>query len=339
VAVELPPLVEKLLSEALEGKMRAMGRLLTLIEKPGPVAARLVEKLASMARGVQVVGFTGIPGAGKSTLVSRVIGELRRRGYKVAVVAIDPTSPLSQGALMGDRLRMQEHSTDPGVFIRSISTRGLRGGLSLAALALIEAFDALGYDKILIETVGVGQAEVDIMYAAHTIVVVTMPGAGDDIQALKAGVMEIGDIYVVNKSDKPEATKTYEYVNFALEKGEIGRAGGWTPRLLRTSAVMGQGIRDLVDAIEEHWRYVESSGLRWERVYSRRILLMRLIAERLLAESLEEAAARRRDRLLEAARAARGFLEEAVRLAGESCREVSSILGESKADEGDEEGG
>jgi len=337
VALELPRVVEDLLEKAVRGNMRAMGRLLSLLERPGVVSARLVERLASMARGVQVVGFTGIPGAGKSTLVSRVIGELRRRGYKVAVVAIDPTSPLSQGALMGDRLRMQEHSTDPGVFIRSISTRGLRGGLSLAALALIEAFDALGYDKILIETVGVGQAEVDIMHAAHTIVVVTMPGAGDDIQALKAGVMEIGDIYVVNKSDKPEATKTYEYVSFALEKGDIGRGGAWTPRLLRTSAVMGQGIRELVDSIEEHWSYIESSGLRWERVYSRRILLMRLIAERLLAEALEEAASRERDRILEAARAARGFLEEALRLARISCGEVAGPTGGDS--EGDEGGG
>ncbi|MEB2836368.1 MAG: methylmalonyl Co-A mutase-associated GTPase MeaB [Desulfurococcales archaeon] len=326
MAVELPEAAESLLENALKGNMRAMGRLLSLLEKPGALSARLVERLASMARGVQVVGFTGIPGAGKSTLVSRVIGELRRRGYKVAVVAIDPTSPLSQGALMGDRLRMQEHSTDPGVFIRSISTRGLRGGLSLAALALIEAFDALGYDKILIETVGVGQAEVDIMHAAHTIVVVTMPGAGDDIQALKAGVMEIGDIYVVNKSDKPEASRTYEYVSFALEKGDIGRSGAaWVPRLLRTSAVMGQGIRELVDAIEEHWSYVESAGLRWERVYSRRALLMRLIAERLLAESLEDAASRERERILEAARAARGFLEEALHLAGKACGEVSKL--------------
>ncbi|MEB3851488.1 MAG: methylmalonyl Co-A mutase-associated GTPase MeaB [Desulfurococcales archaeon] len=324
----LPGVVEDLLRRALEGQPRALGRLLSLLERPGPLSARLLERLTPRARGSQVVGFTGIPGAGKSTLVSRVIGELRRRGYRVAVVAIDPTSPLSQGALMGDRLRMQEHSTDPGVFIRSISTRGLRGGLSLAALTLVEAFDALGYDKIIIETVGVGQAEVDIMHAAHTIVVVTMPGAGDDIQALKAGVMEIGDIYVVNKSDKPEATKTYEYMSFALEKGDIGRQGGWAPRLVRTSAVMGQGVRELVDAIEEHWEYVNRAGLRWERVYSRRSLLVRLTAERLLAESLEEIAGARRGELLEVARRGSGFLEEALRLAGEACGEVRGLLGE-----------
>ncbi len=325
----LPRVAEELLERALQGQQRALGKLLTLLERPGPVSARLLERLTPLARGSQVVGFTGIPGAGKSTLVSRVIGELRRRGYRVAVVAIDPTSPLSQGALMGDRLRMQEHSTDPGVFIRSISTRGLRGGLSLAALTLIEAFDALGYDKILVETVGVGQAEVDIMHAAHTIVVVTMPGAGDDIQALKAGVMEIGDVYVVNKSDKPEATKTYEYISFALEKGDIGRQEGWTPRLVRTSAVMGQGVKELVDVIEDHWSYVERAGLRWEKVYSRRALLMRLMAERLLAESLEEIAGSKREELLQAAREGRGFLERALDLASEACEVVKSIaLGE-----------
>ena len=321
----LPRVAEELLERALQGQQRALGKLLTLLERPGPVSARLLERLTPLARGSQVVGFTGIPGAGKSTLVSRVIGELRRRGYRVAVVAIDPTSPLSQGALMGDRLRMQEHSTDPGVFIRSIPTRGLRGGLSLAALTLIEAFDALGYDKILVETVGVGQAEVDIMHAAHTIVVVTMPGAGDDIQALKAGVMEIGDVYVVNKSDKPEATKTYEYISFALEKGDIGRQEGWTPRLVRTSAVMGQGVKELVDVIEDHWGYVERTGLRWEKVYSRRALLMRLMAERLLAESLEEIAGSKREELLQAAREGRGFLERALDLASEACGVVRSI--------------
>jgi LAO/AO transport system kinase len=318
-------LAGELLERALRGEPRAVGRLLTVLERPGPTSAGLLERLAGLARGSQVVGFTGIPGAGKSTLVSRVIGEYRRRGYRVAVVAIDPTSPLSQGALMGDRLRMQEHATDPGVFIRSISTRGLRGGLSLAALMLVEAFDALGYDRILIETVGVGQAEVDIMHAAHTIVVVTMPGAGDDIQALKAGVMEIGDVYVVNKSDKPEATRTYEYISFALEKGDIGSQTGWTPRLIRTSAVMGQGIRELVDALEEHWAYIQSSGLRWEKVYSRRALLMRLMAERLLAESLEEIAADNREELLQAARQGKGFLQLALKLASQACNQVSQL--------------
>jgi LAO/AO transport system kinase len=281
--------LEALVSRAIKGDLRARGRLLSLLERPGPISIKLIEKLASMSRGAHVIGFTGIPGAGKSTLVSRVIKHLRSRGYTVAVIAIDPSSPLTQGALMGDRLRMQEHAVDPGVFIRSISTQGLKGGLSLAAIAMIEAFDAMGYDKIIVETVGVGQSEVDIMHAAHTIVVVTMPGAGDDIQALKAGVMEIGDVYVVNKSDKPEAGKTYEFIAFALEKGDIGGPGGWRPRLVKASAVMGQGVVDLVEAIEEHWRFLKETGGAEAKIMSRRTLLVRLLAEKILIDSLEEA--------------------------------------------------
>ena len=285
--------VKRLLDLASRGNIRAMGRVLTLLEKPSREGTWLLEELASRARGAHVIGFTGIPGAGKSTLVNRVIGELRKRGHKVAVIAIDPSSPISQGSLMGDRLRMQEHATDPGVFIRSLSTRGLKGGLSLSALAMIEAFDAFGYDKIVLETVGVGQSEVDIMHAAHTIVVVTMPGAGDDIQALKAGVMEIGHIYVLNKSDKPEAQKTFEYLKFVLEKGDIGEAEeGWQPRLVRTSAVMGKGIEDLVDAVEEHYRYLVERGLHWKSVEERRRLLVKLMAERILADAIEDAARR-----------------------------------------------
>ncbi|MEB3861786.1 MAG: methylmalonyl Co-A mutase-associated GTPase MeaB [Desulfurococcales archaeon] len=281
----------RLIELARKGNLRAMGRLLTLLEKPGQESMWILEEMASQAGRAHVIGVTGIPGAGKSTLVSKLIGGLRRRGYKVAVIAIDPSSPITQGALMGDRLRMQEHATDPGVFIRSLSTRGLKGGLSLAALAMIEAFDAFGFDKIILETVGVGQAEVDIMHAAHTILVVTMPGAGDDIQALKAGVMEIGDIYVLNKSDKPEAQKTYEYLKFALEKGDIGeQEEGWTPRLVRVSAIMGQGIEDLVNAVEDHYKYAKETG-RFERsIESRRLLLVKLLAERILYNILEKAA-------------------------------------------------
>ena len=320
---------EGLLEKALTGNLRAMGRILSILERGGREAARLYELLASRSRGAHVIGITGIPGAGKSTLISRLIASFRRRGYRVAVVAVDPSSPISQGALMGDRLRMQEHATDPGVFIRSLSTQGLKGGLSLAALSIVEAFDAMGYDKIIIETVGVGQAEVDIMHAAHTIVVVTMPGAGDDIQALKAGVMEIGDIYVVNKSDKPEATKTVEYLNFVIETGEIGSArAGWTPKVVRTSAIMGQGVEDLVNVIEEHFEHLKRTGGVRERIVSRRILAMRLMAERILAERLEEALKAGIDRLSEVAVKASGIMDAAEELAGGACR----ILGNRRRD-------
>ena len=279
--------IEDLIELALQGNLRAIGRLLTLVENPTSTAVRVLEKLSPMAGKAQVIGFTGIPGAGKSTLVSRVIAGLRRRGHSVAVLAIDPSSPYSGGSLMGDRLRMQEHAADSGVFIRSIPTRGLKGGLSMAALAMIEVFDALGYDKVIVETVGVGQSEVDVANAAHTIVVVTMPGAGDDVQALKAGVMEIGDIYVVNKSDKPEANKTAAYLAFALEREDVGRRGGWTPRLVKTSAVLGQGIDALLEAIEEHWEFLRSKGLAGEKLVARRMLLVRLMAEAMIRLELE----------------------------------------------------
>lgn len=320
---------EELLERALTGNLRAMGRILSILERGGREAVRLYELLASRSRGAHVIGVTGIPGAGKSTLISRLIASFRRRGYRVAVVAVDPSSPISQGALMGDRLRMQEHATDPEVFIRSLSTQGLKGGLSLAALSIVEAFDAMGYDKIIIETVGVGQAEVDIMHAAHTIVVVTMPGAGDDIQALKAGVMEIGDVYVVNKSDKPEATKTVEYLNFVIETGEIGSArAGWIPKVVRTSAIMGQGIEDLVNVIEEHFEHLKRTGGVREKIVSRRILAMRLMAERILAEHLEEALKSSIDRLSEVAVKASGIMDAAEELASGACR----ILGNHKRD-------
>ncbi len=313
----------KLLDLALKGNPRATGRLLTLLEDLSGNAGILLERLASMSKGAHIIGITGIPGAGKSTLISKLIREFRRRGYRVAVAAIDPSSPISQGALMGDRLRMQEHATDPGVFIRSLSTRGLKGGLSLAALAMIEAFDALGYDKVIVETVGVGQAEVDIMHAAHTIIVVTMPGAGDDIQALKAGVMEIGDIYVVNKSDKPEAAKTVEYINFVIESGELGsQRAGWVPRVVKTSAIMGQGVADLADVIDEHYKYLKETGSVQERIISRRVLLMKLLAESMLSRSLELAIEDLREKLRETARHASGLTQTASELARRACQRL-----------------
>ncbi len=287
---ELDRALENLIVRAEKGDIRATGRILTMLEVPGETSIRLLKLLREKTGRAHVIGITGIPGAGKSSLINRLIQELRRRGYRVAVVAIDPSSPLSQGSLLGDRLRMQVHSVDPGVFIRSISTRGLKGGLSLAGLAMIEAFDALGYDYILLETVGVGQAEVDVINAAHTIIVVTMPGAGDDIQALKAGVMEIGDIYVVNKSDKPEATKTYEFIVFSVEKGDLGPSTGWTPRVLMVSSLIGTNIDKLVDAIEEHRQYLQKHNLFHERVKKRRKLLAYYMVKTTIDQLVEDIA-------------------------------------------------
>jgi len=318
--------LEELLNKASSGNLRAMGKVLSLLENPYEIPKNLLESLAKRSGNSQVIGITGIPGSGKSTLISRLITSLRRNGHKVAVVAIDPSSPISKGALLGDRLRMQEHATDPGVFIRSVSSKGLKGGLSLAALTMIEAFDAFGYDKIIIETVGVGQSEVDIMKAAHTIIVVTMPGAGDDIQALKAGVMEIGDIYVLNKEDKEESKKTYEYLLFALEKGDIGLSdSSWRPRLLKTSAIMGKGIDDLAVSINDHYDHIKKTGKFFEKVISRRTLMMKLLAEQLLIEGVEKIYDGMQDKLNAVAKNADKIFIASIEIAKRVCSEIDNL--------------
>ncbi len=280
--------VETLIGNALNGDRASIGRLLTYIERSPEIASKILSIIIQEKGGGHVIGVTGIPGSGKSTLISRLISHYKNSGLRVAVVAIDPTSPLSRGALLGDRIRMQEHATDPRVFIRSVPTRGVKGGLSFSGVAMIEVFDRLGFDKIIVESIGVGQTDIDIMNLAHTILVVTAPGLGDEIQALKAGIMEIGDIYVLNKSDKPEANRTYAYLDFALETGEIGSEKiKWKPRLVKTSAVMGQGIEDLVDIIEEHLQFIKKSGIYQEKIRVRRRYMVRLLAEKLFLETLE----------------------------------------------------
>jgi LAO/AO transport system kinase len=282
--------VNLLLEKALNGDRASLGKLLTVVETSPVEASMLISKILTSEGNGHVIGITGIPGSGKSTLISKLISYYKSIGMKIAVIAIDPTSPLSQGALLGDRIRMQEHATSPNVFIRSVPTRGVKGGLSFSGVTMIEVFDKLGYDKIIVESIGVGQTDIDIMNVAHTIVVVTTPGSGDDIQALKAGIMEIGDIYVLNKSDKPEADKTYLYLDFALDIGEIGirRAGGWTPRLLKTSAIMGRGIDKLAELIEEHLKHIKEQGLYQSKISSRRRLMVKLLAEKLFLNELME---------------------------------------------------
>jgi LAO/AO transport system kinase len=284
--------IKEVLGKATKGDKAALGRLLTIIETSPKKASMVVSEILHEEGGAHVIGITGIPGSGKSTLISRLISHYKDKGLKIAVIAIDPTSPLSQGALLGDRIRMQEHATSPNVFIRSVPTRGVKGGLSFSGVTMIEVFDKLGYDKIIVESIGVGQTDIDIMNVAHTIVVVTTPGLGDDIQALKAGIMEIGDIYVLNKSDKPEANKTYAYLDFALDLGELGGVDkrGWQPRLLKTSAIMGEGIRELADTIEEHLDYIRSSNKYTEKIQTRRMLMVKLLAEKIFLEKLEETA-------------------------------------------------
>ena len=280
--------VEELFEQALKGDTLSISRLISYIEYPSREGTWLLSRLLKRAGKAHVIGITGSPGSGKSTLISRLIEAYRKRGERVAVVAVDPSSPFTQGALMGDRIRMQKFATDPGVFIRSFATRGERGGISTAALLTVEAFDGLGYNRILLETVGVGQVDVDIMHAAHTILVLTAPGTGDEIQALKAGLMEIGDIYVVNKADRPGATETLKQLEFAIEGGIFKSRSGWKPVALKVSAALGEGVDELVKVIDEHIDYITKNSIAWQRVEERRIHALKSMVLWLIEARLED---------------------------------------------------
>jgi len=224
------------------GDVRAVSRLITLLENREPAGITALKKLRSPSRRSVVIGITGYPGAGKSTLIDQLVRAYRRRGHKVGIVAVDTSSPLTGGAILGDRIRMQDHSSDAGVFIRSMATRGQHGGLARSTVETVQALEAAGYDIILVETIGVGQAEVDIARVAQTVVVVVVPGLGDEVQAMKAGLLEVAHIAVVNKADHPGADATIRDLQECL------------PRVIRTVAVKGEGVDELVEAIAEHRR-------------------------------------------------------------------------------------
>lgn len=229
--------------------MRAIARAISLIEDEDPAAAGLVAALFASTGRAYLVGVTGPPGAGKSTLVDRVASGLRRRGGTVGVLAVDPTSPYTGGAILGDRVRMQQHAADEGVFIRSMATRGHLGGLARATHEAAYVLDAAGKDWILIETVGVGQDEVDIVRTADVSLVTLVPGAGDEVQAMKAGIMEIADIFVVNKADREGADRLVASIEAMLSLEELG-PGEWCPPIVRTQATTGAGLPELLDAID-----------------------------------------------------------------------------------------
>jgi LAO/AO transport system kinase len=264
---------QTLTERLLAGDKRALARAISLVEDDDPEGWALVSDVYPRTGRAAMIGFTGPPGVGKSTLLSALTKLERERDRSVAVLSIDPSSPFTHGALLGDRIRLSEHFLDPGVFIRSMANRGALGGLSEAALQAALLMDASGRDVVLLETVGVGQAEVDIIDHADTVVLVLMPGSGDSIQALKAGVMEIPDVIVINKADHPLADTMVREIRGVLA---LGPRGGWQVPIVRTEAVRGEGVAELSEKLAEHRTYIEGEGTLLER--RRRNLMNEVLA-------------------------------------------------------------
>ena len=275
-----------LMAEALAGSPQAVARLISLVEDGEQEGYAILRQLHPRTGRGYTIGITGPPGAGKSTLVDALISALRRQGKTVAIVAMDPTSPFTGGAILGDRIRMQGHSTDAGVFIRSMATRGSLGGLAPGTTDVVKVLDAIGYDLIFIETVGTGQAEVDVVGAADTVVIVLVPGLGDAVQTMKAGIMEIGEVFVVNKADRGDPDRTMAEIKMML--GLTSHRQGWRPPVLKTVATSGDGVDQVLAAVEEHRRYlVESSLLEHKRRNRRRAEIVRLVELRVRDRALE----------------------------------------------------
>jgi LAO/AO transport system kinase len=303
---------EEMVAQALAGDRRATAKLISLMERGDEDARRAVAQLYPHTGRAHIVGITGAPGTGKSTLVTAMAKAYRRRDQAVGIVAVDPTSPFSGGALLGDRIRMQELAADPQIFIRSMATRGSLGGLALATADAVHVLDAAGYPVILVETVGAGQSEVDIARVAHTTVVLQMPASGDEIQAIKAGILEIADVLVVNKADLPGADNMVSALQAMLDlnsahsewhHGRLTRVEGvlrdapggrnpfWRTPVLKTCALRSEGVEELLLAIEGHWCYQCDTGLRRQREHERATdELRRILRHDLLAGLLQRIA-------------------------------------------------
>jgi len=300
-----------LADRVLAGEVRGAARLMRALDDGLPGGEAALRALFPRTGRAYVVGLTGAPGAGKSSLTDRLIARLRAGGRTVGVVAVDPTSPFTGGAILGDRIRMQDHAVDPGVFIRSLATRGNLGGLSRSTAEVVQVMDAMGKDVVLVETVGVGQDEIEIAALAHTTVVVAVPGLGDDIQAIKAGVLEIADVFAVNKADREGADRTVRDLQGMLELRHTVAArpadhdaehrttgapapasaraddAGWEPPIVRTVALRGEGTDDLLAAIESHRAHLEATGGRRARETARaRAAFVALLRDRLLSGAL-----------------------------------------------------
>ena len=247
------------LGKARAGDTRALARLLSLVEDESPQVRSVIRDLLPATGGARVIGLTGAPGVGKSTVTSALVGAFRAAGHRLAVLAVDPSSPFTGGALLGDRIRMQAHATDDRVFIRSMANRGQLGGLAAATPQAIRVLDAAGFDPILVETVGVGQDEVDIASLADSVVVLLAPGMGDAIQAAKAGILEVADLFVVNKADKPDAQQVVRDLRNMIALADRGE-GDWKPPIVTTVAVRNEGIQELVSRLDQRWSWLNGTG-------------------------------------------------------------------------------
>jgi LAO/AO transport system kinase len=287
------------LEKARAGDARSLARLLSLVEDPSSQRRSVIRDLLPLTGGARVIGLTGAPGVGKSTTASALVAAFRAAGRRVAVLAVDPTSPFTGGALLGDRVRMQDHATDDQVFIRSMATRGHLGGLSAAAPQAIRVLDAAGFDVILVETVGVGQAEVAVAALADSVVVLLAPGLGDAIQAAKAGILEVADLFVVNKADKPDSHQVVRDLRTMIALGHY-EIGAWKPPIIEAVATGGlrdPGIVELEQALDAHWAWLNSSGELGQRRRDRAreeitALALATLRERLDADGVDELAAR-----------------------------------------------
>ncbi len=271
----------------LKADRRALARAISLVENDGEQAQHLLREVYPHAGRAHIIGITGPPGSGKSTLVSQIARQYRQQGRTVGIVAVDPSSPFTGGALLGDRVRMRDLAGDRGVFVRSMASRGSMGGLARATGDAVTLLDAAGFDLVLIETVGAGQVEVDIAREAHTTLVVEVPGLGDEVQAIKAGLMEIADVFVVNKADHAGVDQTMRALTIMLDMNNAPRP--WTPPIIKTIALHGEGIAEITEAIDNHWAYLrQENALQGEQRAHARSSLKRVLRRRLFDELLAQ---------------------------------------------------